>query len=764
MPLELPNSLFPIKTIDNAYQALIKAFDHLKVSENCGTNEQWMRLLDMYQQKPNEVQQYFSEYENNETEIYEHIVGDAYRVWMYFVNLKMFSDKIQNSYLQYVIYDTNNAEELKNKILIDIIGIPHTDKRFKEYYQNRKKLLKSFPESELAYFVSENQIDLEGEIYNYTDTTVLEKRQIVNWISNHGWSDLIPELYPQLGMYMKKYIFNCGSISDQLTEYFELYKLQKIQNRIEDRFLDLVDEYGKKYLYTKLPTRDSAINKIDDKQATYLYWVDALGVEYLSYIIGMANKRGLSVKVDITRADLPTITSINKSFYENWHGNLKYKEEDLDNTKHKEKGGFFYTQDKTPVHIIRELEIIEKAVDAAVSSLASHKCKQFVIASDHGASRLAVIKEKENPHQTDTKGEHSGRCCKAYDEDNREYLVEENGYFVRTDYERYAGSRAANVEVHGGATLEEIVVPVITLSLKRNQDVDIRVLNAEKITADRRDGTYVEFYISYVEQKENVNADEQGVISPEELKKVLSRPRDAIATCESTLVSVMLANNEIGTIQPIEELSEVAREYGARFHTDAVQAVGHIPIDVKQLGVSMLSASAHKFNGPKGIGFLYSTGGIPNLIDGGAQEKGHRAGTENVAAIVGMAVALEKNCMEMKANTEKILGLEQLLVNRLDTSGLDYIRNGVNQLPGNISLSFANAEGEMILHRMDLKKICISTGSACDSVNTQVSHVIKAIGVPEKYAKGTIRISFGKNNSEEEVLTIADTLIKILKV
>jgi hypothetical protein len=261
-----------------------------------------------------------------------------------------------------------------------------------------------------------------------------------------------------------------------------------------------------------------------------------------------------------------------------------------------------------------------------------------------------------------------------------------------------------------------------------------------------------------------LNADEQGVISPEELKKVLSRPRDAIATCESTLVSVMLANNEIGTIQPIEELSEVAREYGARFHTDAVQAVGHIPIDVKQLGVSMLSASAHKFNGPKGIGFLYSTGGIPNLIDGGAQEKGHRAGTENVAAIVGMAVALEKNCMEMKANTEKILGLEQLLVNRLDTSGLDYIRNGVNQLPGNISLSFANAEGEMILHRMDLKKICISTGSACDSVNTQVSHVIKAIGVPEKYAKGTIRISFGKNNSEEEVLTIADTLIKILKV
>ena len=260
-----------------------------------------------------------------------------------------------------------------------------------------------------------------------------------------------------------------------------------------------------------------------------------------------------------------------------------------------------------------------------------------------------------------------------------------------------------------------------------------------------------------------LTVDGKGLVSPEELEKVLSRPREAVASCESTLVSVMLANNEIGTIQPISELSAVAREYGARFHTDAVQAVGHIPIDVKKLGVSMLSASAHKFNGPKGIGFLYSSGSIPNLIDGGAQEKGARAGTENVAAIVGMAVALEKNCIEMKVNTEKILRLENLLISRLNASGLDFIRNGTNQLPGNISLSFANAEGEMLLHRMDLKKICISTGSACDSVNTQVSHVIKAIGVPEKYAKGTIRISLGKNNSEEDVLTIADTLVRILK-
>lgn len=260
-----------------------------------------------------------------------------------------------------------------------------------------------------------------------------------------------------------------------------------------------------------------------------------------------------------------------------------------------------------------------------------------------------------------------------------------------------------------------------------------------------------------------MKADNKGLIDAGQLEKILGRPRDSIATCESTLVSVMLANNEIGTIQPLQELAAVAREYGAKFHTDAVQAVGHIPIDVKKLGVSMLSASAHKFNGPKGIGFLYSEGGIPNLIDGGAQEMGARAGTENVAAIVGMATALQKNCSEMEANTKKIFNLENILICRLNASGLDFIRNGVNQLPGNISLSFAGSEGEMLLHRLDLKKICISTGSACDSVNTQVSHVIKAIGVPEKYARGTIRISLGKDNTVEEVEKIVDALINIIK-
>lgn len=260
-----------------------------------------------------------------------------------------------------------------------------------------------------------------------------------------------------------------------------------------------------------------------------------------------------------------------------------------------------------------------------------------------------------------------------------------------------------------------------------------------------------------------LGADAKGLISVSQLEKILARFRTADITCESTLVSVMLANNEIGTIQPIGELADLVHEYGAKFHTDAVQAIGHIPVDVNKLGVSLLSASAHKFNGPKGVGFLFSRGAIPNLIDGGSQEMGARAGTENVAAIVGMSIALQNNCIEMESNIRKIKGLENILIDRLNASGVDYIRNGVNQLPGNISLSFAGVEGEMLLHRLDLKKICVSTGSACNSVNTQLSHVIMAIGVPEKYAKGTIRISLGKENKEEEAETIADAIIAILR-
>lgn len=247
---------------------------------------------------------------------------------------------------------------------------------------------------------------------------------------------------------------------------------------------------------------------------------------------------------------------------------------------------------------------------------------------------------------------------------------------------------------------------------------------------------------------------------------VLPKNLDAIISKTTKLVSIMLANNEVGTVQPIRELAEIAHKNGALFHTDAVQALGHIPIDVDALGVDLLSASAHKFNGPKGIGFLYIRKGtqINSFNDGGAQEFGLRAGTENVASIVGMAEALRINCEAMQYNSAHIRSLEDRLLAQLEDSGLDFQRNGhKNRIPGNISLSFRNAEGEMLLHRLDLKEICISTGSACDSKNTQVSHVLRAMGIPEDYASGTIRISLGAENTGAEIDEIAKSIGQILK-
>lgn len=272
--------------------------------------------------------------------------------------------------------------------------------------------------------------------------------------------------------------------------------------------------------------------------------------------------------------------------------------------------------------------------------------------------------------------------------------------------------------------------------------------------------------ISHHATTDFLDVNHQGLVSIESLKKVLSKPRECIPSCESTLVSVMLANNEIGTIQPVRELCELAHKYGACFHTDAVQAVGHIPIDVKTLGVDMLSASAHKFNGTKGIGFLYISNQyqkIEPFHNGGMQENGLRAGTEDVASIVAMATALKVNCDTMEQNITHLKKLEEAFITTLTNFDVDFIRNGTNQLPGNVSISLKGAEGEMLLHRLDLKGICISTGSACDSVNQQVSHVIKAIRVPDEYKHGTIRVSFGAENTINETFAIAHAIISIIK-
>ena len=237
-----------------------------------------------------------------------------------------------------------------------------------------------------------------------------------------------------------------------------------------------------------------------------------------------------------------------------------------------------------------------------------------------------------------------------------------------------------------------------------------------------------------------------GTITAQQVKSALR--------ADTCLVTVMYANNEIGSILPIAEIGEVCREAGVLFHTDAVQAAGHVPIDVQAQHIDMLSLSAHKFHGPKGIGVLYARQGVPltSLIEGGAQERGKRAGTENLPAIMGMAAALEDACAHIDENTRKVSALRDRLI-----AGLSKIPHSVlngdpvNRLSGNVSFCFEGIEGESLLLLLDAKGICASSGSACTSGSLDPSHVLLAIGRPHEVAHGSLRLSLCEWNTDEDV-------------
>ena len=262
------------------------------------------------------------------------------------------------------------------------------------------------------------------------------------------------------------------------------------------------------------------------------------------------------------------------------------------------------------------------------------------------------------------------------------------------------------------------------------------------------------FEISYI------NVDENGTIDLEELKKTI-KP-------STILISIMFANNEIGTIEPIEEISKIAKENNIIFHTDAVQALGNTEIDVQKMNIDMLSMSGHKINAPKGVGALYIKKGIniERFIDGGHQEKNRRAGTENVASIVGMGKACEIANKNFEIHTKSLKKLRDYYIAKITKEMGDKIRiNGTleNRLPGNANISFKEMDGSEIVYRLDEYNICVSSGSACSSKNTIPSHVLSAINVPEEFLTGAIRTTFGDNNTFEEINYLINCLKKIMK-
>lgn len=268
--------------------------------------------------------------------------------------------------------------------------------------------------------------------------------------------------------------------------------------------------------------------------------------------------------------------------------------------------------------------------------------------------------------------------------------------------------------------------------------------------------------VQYLEKKgfdvTYLDVDSQGLVNPKDVENAITE--------KTALVTIMYANNEIGTIEPIEEIGKICKDKGVLFHTDAVQAVGHVPIDVKKQNIDMLSLSAHKFHGPKGIGALYIRKGvrIETFMEGGAQESGKRAGTENTAEIAALGKAIETACTEIEEKNSKLIKKRDKLISELlkiERSRLNGHRE--KRLPGNVNISFEGIEGESLLLLLDMAGICASSGSACTSGSLDPSHVLLAIGLPHEIAHGSLRLSLDGSNTDEEIDFVIAEVSKAVK-
>ena len=335
-----------------------------------------------------------------------------------------------------------------------------------------------------------------------------------------------------------------------------------------------------------------------------------------------------------------------------------------------------------------------------------------------------------------------GQIAKEHLEAARESVAECIGADPKEIYFTSGGSEADNQAIRSAAYIGARKGKKHIISSKFEHHAVLHTLDALK-----KEG----FEVTLLDVYSN------GIVKPEDVANAITE--------ETCLVTIMTANNEIGTIQPIAEIGKICKEKGVLFHTDAVQAVGHIPVNVKDMNCDMLSVSAHKFHGPKGVGFLYARKGIllTNIIYGGAQERNKRAGTENMASIVGMATAIKDATDHLKENAEKVTAMRNRLIDGL--KGIERSRiNGdlEHHLPGTLNMCFEGIEGESLLLLLDAKGICASSGSACTSGSLDPSHVLLSIGVPVEIAHGSLRLSISEYNPMEQMDHIVKSVPEVV--
>ncbi|MCC8154045.1 MAG: BREX-4 system phosphatase PglZ [Tannerellaceae bacterium] len=437
---------------------------------------------------------------------------DKFTKWTYFLALRIHGAK-GNNYLSKVIQQAETYDKFITGIFCSILQVNSKDANFVPLYEQRKNMLAQMIEytDELSSFYKQ-VLGKESQALHYlTDLTKQEKELaihlIVQYAKEYNPDKLITILritYPDLALYLQP--FNYGN--DYLNKYFKLYKYCKVTNQILPEFMKMVEEQATDRQYnTWLQPRTTLVDALPKDKNTISYFMDALGVEFLSFLQNKCYDSGLSFHANIARCELPSITSMNKEFINEFEavGCKVNLNRELDDLKHKGKDSYNYENTKLPIHIIRELEILNELI-SELKTL--DKGKTAYVIADHGATRLAVIKEKENKWEMAEKGKHSGRCCPKSDVDEKpDFATEENDFWCLANYDRFKGGRKALVEVHGGATLEEVAIPVIQVN-KMDKKIQCKLIDEKPITASYKKKAKMKLFVEDDSDKISIRVNE----------------------------------------------------------------------------------------------------------------------------------------------------------------------------------------------------------------------------------------------------------------
>lgn len=473
-------SMYSIRSSKGIYKELLRAFPVLKgdLEERWGTKEDWERFAQEWKEclswgalaeKHFGIDAHFSAILEREYE-----QADTYETWLYWLLLKV-QGASEDAYLSYALGKSRHWQDLWEHIFLSLSSLSFQMREFEKYCEGRKRLLEG--QAIPATWVSEYQdaIAQKGRdaIWYLFAGTAWEEKMLFQCLADYDYTKeevmgVLKTHFPDLFAYMKSFTFTMHQkvpecLVPLLTKYFDDYKWQKLMNHLTPDFKAQVNTLAEHRVYNQFPIRSLALSQMK-KENTMMYFVDALGVEYLSYISEKCKTYGLLLSIQVVHGELPSITSQNTEFMNPGVINIK----DLDEKKH-ESQTYNYEKQKIPLHLVAELKAIDGVLQTIRDGLLTKEMKSAIIISDHGATRLAVLNDEEYGAEFivgESKGQHSGRCCQVEEDPGIPFAAYENGYAVLANYMRFKGSRKADVEVHGGATLEETLVPLLQISLK----------------------------------------------------------------------------------------------------------------------------------------------------------------------------------------------------------------------------------------------------------------------------------------------------------